>query len=85
MFSLARNSRKLVPPSFSLGKYSTSTDDDLVQCHFERDGKVAILTLNDPTKMNAMRLPMNEIMVKKVEDLKSNANLRAAILTGAGN
>jgi len=57
---------------------------DLVKLDMENDNKVAVITLNNPSKMNALTEPMGDALTSVVENLKSNENIRAAILTGAG-
>jgi len=57
---------------------------DLVKLDIENDKKVAVLTLNNPSKMNALTEPMGDALMSVVEKLKSENNIRAAILTGAG-
>merc|ERR1719422_2541867 len=56
----------------------------LVKLHHEREGKVAVITLNNPTKMNALTEPMGDALISTVEKLQSDTKVRAAILTGAG-
>ena len=50
----------------------------------ERDQDVAILTLNDPQRLNAMSQVMGEAFAAQVATLGSDDALRAVILTGAG-
>jgi len=57
---------------------------DLVKLDIENDKKVAVITLNNPSKMNALTEPMGDALMSVVEKLKSENNIRAAILTGAG-
>ena len=56
----------------------------LVECELHHDGKVGVLTLNDPFKLNAITVSMGEALIEKVEYLKSLTDLRAVILTGKG-
>lgn len=56
----------------------------LVECVLHHEGKVGVLTLNDPTKLNAITVAMGEALIEKVEYLKSLTDLRAVILTGKG-
>ena len=55
-----------------------------VKLHFERDGEIAVITLNNPSKLNALTEPMGEALIDTVKKLSSDSKIRAAILTGAG-
>ena len=55
-----------------------------VKFHFERDGEIAVITLNNPSKLNALTEPMGEALIDTVKKLSSDSKIRAAILTGAG-
>ena len=44
--------------------------------------QVAIITLNNPSKLNALTEPMGEALIKQVEEVKTKPNVRAAIITG---
>jgi len=59
-------------------------NSNLVTVTFEDEGKIAVITLNNPGKLNALTEPMGDDLTEQVKILKSNKNLRAAILTGAG-
>lgn len=50
----------------------------------ERDVDVAVLTLNDPERRNAMTQAMGEAFAACIAGLAADATLRALILTGAG-
>merc|ERR1712025_132963 len=56
----------------------------LVKTHLENDNKVAVITLNNPSKLNALTEPMGEALIKNVEEVKKLRDVRAAIVTGAG-
>ncbi len=51
---------------------------------FERDGGVAIITLNRPEAANSLNVPMSEELVKVATHCDSNPEIRAVVLTGAG-
>ena len=51
---------------------------------FERDGEIAILTLDRPSKLNAYTPEMFEELSEHVETFEHDEGLRVAILTGAG-
>ena len=49
----------------------------------ERDG-VAVITLNRPEKRNALSTALRQEITAALEDLEKNDNIKAAVLTGAG-
>jgi enoyl-CoA hydratase len=50
----------------------------------EREGAVAVLTINRPHVLNALNAPTLDELRRAVLDLKHDAAIRVAILTGAG-
>ena len=50
----------------------------------ERDGPVAILTVNRPAVLNALNTPTTDELRRAVLDLKRDTSVRVVILTGAG-
>lgn len=50
----------------------------------ETDGKVLIVTINRPERMNALHPPANEEMAQVFDDFAANPDLWVAIVTGAG-
>ncbi|MBI4318343.1 MAG: enoyl-CoA hydratase/isomerase family protein [Chloroflexi bacterium] len=50
----------------------------------QQDGGIAILTLNRPTHLNAFTLQMSEEFLDAVVRCYSNQNVKALVLTGAG-
>ncbi len=50
----------------------------------ERDGPVAILTVNRPAVLNALNTPTTDELRRAVLELKRDAGVRVVILTGAG-
>jgi enoyl-CoA hydratase len=50
----------------------------------ERDGPIAILTVNRPAVLNALNTPTTDELRRAVLDLKRDAAVRVVILTGAG-
>jgi enoyl-CoA hydratase/carnithine racemase len=50
----------------------------------ERDGDVAVLTLNDPERRNAMTEAMGRALAGAVGELARDERLRAVVLAGAG-
>jgi enoyl-CoA hydratase len=51
----------------------------------ERDGAIAILTLNRPAVLNALDAELLERLRRTLDDYASDATLRAVIVTGAGD
>lgn len=51
---------------------------------FERDGDVAVITLNRPDRMNAMSSAMTQGMLNLVRELRDDASVKVIVLTGTG-
>jgi len=51
---------------------------------FERDGGVAVITLNRPDAANSLNVPMAEELVKVATHCDSNPDIRCVVFTGAG-
>ncbi len=51
---------------------------------FIDDGKISVIQLNNPEKMNALSEPMGDALTGVIEQLKGQSGLRAAVLTGSG-
>ena len=51
---------------------------------FERDGKIAVVTLNRPEKRNAISTPMIEDIFAALNAAQEDSSIRVVILTGAG-
>jgi enoyl-CoA hydratase/carnithine racemase len=56
------------------------TDD----IHFEIDGAIATITLNRPTKLNAVTPEMADAIVAAVEQCNDSDTIRCVIVTGSG-
>lgn len=52
---------------------------------FERDGKVAVLTLNRPEKLNAMNMDMYREISERLSEIDRDDSIWAGIVTGAGD
>lgn len=50
----------------------------------ERDGAVAVLTLNRPKQLNALSVALRSEIVKTVRELSASTDIRAIVLTGSG-
>jgi len=57
------------------------SEDDLL---FEVDGQVAVITLNRPTKRNAITEEMGERLAEYLQCIRHDNAINAAIITGAG-
>ena len=55
-----------------------------VLCDFDHDGKVAVLTLNAPSKLNALSEDMGDELMEHVMTLQQNESVRCCVVTGAG-
>jgi 2-oxoglutaroyl-CoA hydrolase len=51
----------------------------------ERNGDVATITLHVPEKLNRVSMPARDQLAQLFEELGSDANVRAIVLTGAGD
>lgn len=51
---------------------------------FERDGDVAIVTLNDASKLNALSLELQYQLRSQLAAIREDPSIRALLLTGAG-
>ncbi len=54
-------------------------------CTTERDGRVLIVTINRPERMNALHPPANAELAQVFDDFAADPGLWVAILTGAGD
>ena len=50
----------------------------------ERDGRVAILTINRPEKLNALNEQVRDEMLARLEKIKEDDSIGAVVVTGAG-
>ena len=49
----------------------------------EREGAIAVLTLNRPDKLNALNYQMNDRLIELLDVIEDDSTVRAVILTGA--
>jgi enoyl-CoA hydratase/carnithine racemase len=49
-----------------------------------RDGTTLVITLNHPTRRNALSMPIREALIAVFERAEADRDLRAVVLTGAG-
>lgn len=57
----------------------------LEHIHLEHDGDVAIITLDNPGRRNALSRPMQEGLVALIAEVRRSPGIRAVLLTAAGN
>lgn len=50
----------------------------------QKDGSIAVLTLNRPDRLNAMNNPMWDALHEHLDEIAADDGVRAVILTGAG-
>ncbi len=58
--------------------------DSLEFCSAERQGNLLVVTINRPAQMNALHPPANAELAKIFDDFQADAELWAAVITGAG-
>jgi enoyl-CoA hydratase/carnithine racemase len=51
----------------------------------ERRGRIALLTLNRPEKLNALNYETNDRLLRLLDGIEEDKTIRAVILTGAGD
>ncbi len=50
----------------------------------EKDGEIAVITLNAPEKMNALTVNMRKSLLLAADSIAKDDEVRAVIVTGAG-
>ena len=50
----------------------------------ERDGPVAVMTMNRPKQLNALSIALRKEMVRTIRELGRTEDVRAVVITGAG-
>lgn len=51
---------------------------------YEKDGHIAVITLNRPASLNAINPPLRDGLDEAMERVRNDSSVRVAILTGAG-
>jgi enoyl-CoA hydratase/carnithine racemase len=59
-----------------------SDNDEILQVRY--DGSIAIMTMNNPKRLNAFNMKMREAMYERLLEIEHNEECRAIVLTGAG-
>lgn len=52
---------------------------------YERRGKIALLTLNRPEKLNALNYELIDLLLERLDEIERDTDLRTIVLTGAGD
>ena len=52
--------------------------------HYERDGAIGIVTIDNPSKRNALGPPLIEEIVSTIDAVEDGGNVRCLVLTGTG-
>ena len=52
---------------------------------YEKNGAVAVITINRASKMNSLNFDANEALVDVWKDFAADDDLRVAVITGAGD
>jgi enoyl-CoA hydratase/carnithine racemase len=58
------------------------SDDEILQVRY--DGNIAIMTMNNPKRLNAFNMKMRQVMYARLLEIVENEECRAIVLTGAG-
>src|SRR5438105_8297087 len=58
---------------------------DTAAIHVEKDAGVAIVTIHNPERMNAIAPEMATDLVRSLQEFRTDDSVRAIVLTGAGN
>jgi len=64
--------------------HASTRNSSQVLCDITGNGHVAVLTLNAPSKLNALSEEMGDELTDHVAKLKENYSLRCCVVTGAG-
>lgn len=51
---------------------------------FEMRGRVALLTLNRPEKLNALNYATNDLLLRRLDEIEADEKVGALVLTGSG-
>ena len=60
---------------------NTAMSDDIL---FERDGKLGVITINRPLKMNSLDFAANDLIVDIWKEIRDDKNIQVAVITGSG-
>jgi enoyl-CoA hydratase/carnithine racemase len=60
----------------------SESPEDILQVRY--DGVVAVMTMNNPKRLNAFNMKMRETMYARLLEIEANDDCRAIVLTGGG-
>jgi enoyl-CoA hydratase/carnithine racemase len=60
----------------------SESDEEILQVRY--DGNIAIMTMNNPQRLNAFNMKMRQSMYARLLEIVENEDCRAIVLTGAG-
>jgi enoyl-CoA hydratase/carnithine racemase len=60
----------------------SASDDEILQVRYE--GNIAVMTMNNPKRLNAFNMKMRQAMYARLLEIVDNEECRAIVLTGAG-
>ena len=75
---------KTSSPLYNGTNETINTDTSLVTCDFRHDNKIALVSFNTPSKLNALTVEMGAAFKSIVDELAAKDELRAVVLTGTG-
>jgi len=81
MFSTGRVLQRTLQ---TFNAHASTRNSSQVLCEVTGNGHVAVLTLNAPSKLNALSEEMGDELTDHVAKLKENPSLRCCVVTGAG-
>jgi enoyl-CoA hydratase/carnithine racemase len=58
------------------------SDEEILQVRY--DGAIAVMTMNNPKRLNAFNMSMRQAMYARLLEIVENEDCRAIVLTGAG-
>ena len=63
----------------------TTDKQDIMEVQLRWEGAIAVLTINNPSRRNALSDSVNSDLLRHMSDLTADRKCRAIVLTGAGN
>ena len=83
-FTMLPTSRVLRRTLQTFNTHASTRNSSQVLCDITGNGHVAVLTLNAPSKLNALSEEMGDELTDHVAKLKENYSLRCCVVTGGG-
>ncbi len=60
----------------------SASEEEILQVRY--DGNIAVMTMNNPKRLNAFNMKMRQVMYARLLEIVGNEECRAIVLTGAG-